>query len=289
MSLSDLLDGCFRGLRATFGPVLVLVLVLVAPLTLLSNLTLSRIAPATFENPFGLPADGAPPPGMGEPFALIGVSSVVGIVTYIVTLAISAAVVVMVLDVDQGREADLGEAVRGALGVLGTTLGASLLLLAGGIAVGLGFIFLSVITAFIPIAGIIFVVLVMLPLGLALMVVFFATTSLVVPIAVAERNGVTETLGRVWWVLRMRFWRVIGVTLLIGLLVLAVTGGLQFGFTLLAVLVPAGDWVVASVGEAAAQLVSIPVSAFAALLIYLDARIRLEGLDVQLRARGITA
>ena len=289
MTVSDLLDGCFRGLRATFGPVLILVLVLVAPLTLLSNLAISRFAPATFENPFGLPADGAPPPTMGEPFALIGVSSVVGIVIYIVTLAISAAVVMLVLEVDQGREADLAEAVRGALRVLGTTLGASVLLLAGGIAVGLGFLFISVMAAFIPIAGIIFVILVMFPIGLALMVVFFATTSLVVPIAVAERSGVIETLGRVWWVLRMRFWRVIGVTLLVGLLVLVVTGGLQFGFTLLAFVVPAGDWLVASVGEVIGQLVSIPVSAFAALLIYLDARIRLEGLDVQLRARGITA
>ena len=290
MSVSDLLDGCFRGLRATFGPVVILVLVLVAPVSVLTNLALTRLAPGTLSSPFGMAFDDQPPAPeeFGDPFALIGVTTLAGLVTYVVGLLISAAVLVLVLDVDRGREADLGAAVRGALQVFATTLGASLLLVAGGIAAFFAFMLATVVLVFIPVLGIILVVLVLLPLGLGLMVVFFATTSLVVPVAVAERGGVIHTLGRVWWVLRRRFWRVIGVTVLVGLLVLAVTGGLQFGTTILAMLLPAGAWVVTSVGEVISQLVSIPVTAFAALLIYLDARVRLEGLDVQLRARGVT-
>ena len=289
MSISDLLDGCFRGLRATFGPVLILVLVLVAPVSVLTNLALARLAPGVLSSPFGAAFDDQPPTPdqFGDPFAVFGVSTLAGLFTYVIGLLISAAVLVLVLEVDQGREADLAAAVRGALRVFGTTLGASLLLVAGGIAAFVAFVLGTVVLVFIPILGIILVVLVLLPAGLGLMLVFFATTSLVVPIAVAERGGVIHTLSRVWWVLRRRFWRVIGVTALVGLLVMAVTGGLQFGTMIAAMLLPAGGWLVTSVGEVLGQLVSIPVTAFAALLIYLDARIRLEGLDVQLRARGI--
>lgn len=295
MSVSDLLDGCFRGLRATFGPVLILVLVLVAPLSALTNLALSRVAPSTFASPFGAfdLEDPPTPEEIGDPFAIMGVGTLAGLLTYVIGLLITAAVVVLVLEVDRGREADLGVAVRGALQVFLTTLGASLLLVAAGMvamfAGFLGLVLALLLAAVAPPVGIALIVLVGLPVTLFLVLLFFATTNLVVPIAVVERGGVLHTLRRVWWVLRSRFWRVLGVTALVGLLVVAVTGALQTGTSLLAMVVPAGSWVVVSAGEVLGQLVSIPVSAFAALLIYLDGRIRLEGLDVQLRARGVTA
>lgn len=293
MTVSDLLDGAFRGLRATFGPVALLVLVLIAPVTLISNLVLARVAPWTFEQPFGpqfeAPVDDAPmPPGLFEDVtAFFGVAAVVGLVTYVLGLLISAAVIALVLDVDRGRPSNLGSAARGALRVFLPVLGASLLLVLGGFFVTIVYAVVSVLLLLVPVLGIILFVVLMLPLGIALLVVFFASTSLVVPIAVTEGTGVLETLGRVVWVLKVRFWRVVGVTLLVGLLILAITAGLQFGATLLAAGVPAGDWVIVSVSETATQLISIPVSAFVALLIYLDARIRFEGLDVQLRARGL--
>jgi len=110
---------------------------------------------------------------------------------------------------------------------------------------------------------------------------------MLVAIAVVERLGPIATIGRAMWVVRRRFWRLVGVTLLVGLLAALATIGLQLPFTILATVFGSLGWVFTTVGEVLGQIVIVPVTAFGALLVYLDARVRHEGLDLELRARGV--
>jgi hypothetical protein len=56
---------------------------------------------------------------------------------------------------------------------------------------------------------------------------------------------------------------------------------------LLAGLLPAGGWALEALGTTTGQLISVPLSAAAALLVYLDVRVRTEGLDLEVRAREL--
>lgn len=289
MSVGDVLDGSFGGLRATFVPVAMVVVLLLGPLQLVLNLALSWVAPEMtgggFLASFGEFDDAM---GMGDPLGVIGVTSLFGLASFFIALIAGAATIALVLQVDRAQQTDVRSALRSAVSVLGTTVGATLILGIGG---GLGFlVFVLLMVALgagVPVVGPILAVVASLPTLVIGGAALFGVINLVVPIAVVERQGPIATLGRAMWVLRRRFWRLIGITLLVGLLVALATFGLQLPFLLLGALLSPVAWAIEAVGEVLAQIVSVPVTSFAALLVYLDARVRHEGLDLQLRARDI--
>jgi hypothetical protein len=293
MTVSDILDGSFRGLRATFLPVALVVVVLIGPLQLLLNLALSRIAPDAVGSGFAGMFEDIDQP-VDAPFddvgAFFGVASVGGILCFLIATIVSAAVVTLVLQVDRGEQPDAGGAIRQAARVFGTVLGASLLLLLGG---GLAFLVVTVLTtlliAAVPPLGIIVLLLVVLPGGVILGGAFFGLVNVLVPIAVIERRGVLATIGRAFWVLRTRFWRVVGVSLLVALLVGIVGFAAQLPFMILATFAGGVGWVAESVGEVLSQVIGLPITVFAIMLVYLDARVRFEGLDLELRSRSFGA
>jgi hypothetical protein len=115
---------------------------------------------------------------------------------------------------------------------------------------------------------------------------------------VPARVGVMGSLKRSWYLVKGRFWRVFGILLFAGMVVNIVSYALQSGITLLVFTV--GAWagddgaggataVAIAVGAAtgvAAVLTMIASLAFLSAvqaLIYLDLRIRREGLDLWLR------
>lgn len=111
-------------------------------------------------------------------------------------------------------------------------------------------------------------------------------TVLATPTLVLERAGVLTALRRGWALTRPTFWRVLGIYLLTSILVsivaVVITGPV-------AALGPSlGDATVQTVlqfvSTTVATAITTPIMAAVIALLYVDVRIRLEGLDVELAA-----
>jgi hypothetical protein len=155
------------------------------------------------------------------------------------------------------------------------------------------------------------VALVMIMVGALLVVIFGIRLALAGTVVLLEgrhapaiglhipvRVGVWGALRRSWYLVKGRFWRVFGILLFAGIVVNLVSYALQFGITTLVLTV--GAWASGS-GGGGATVVAIAVGAAATIatvltliaslafmsavqaLIYLDLRVRREGLDLWLR------
>ncbi|MFA9428589.1 hypothetical protein [Egicoccus sp. AB-alg2] len=209
-----------------------------------------------------------------------GLSAIIGLLVHVL---VGGAVVSAILELDHGRPSRAAPALRRSFQVSGGTLGASVLGIVTAVIVGvMVMVLIALLAVAVPPLGIL-LGLASLPLlaGIAIAVVY-----LVLPVAVVEETGPLRTLSRAWWVLRRRFWWVLGVTSLAVLLVGAISFGVQMLLLLLAGLAgPLGFLVEAAAGTLSA-LISVPVTVGAALLLYHDARIRGEGYDLRARAQG---
>jgi len=101
-----------------------------------------------------------------------------------------------------------------------------------------------------------------------------------------EHAGVGGSLTRSSTLVKGSWWRIFGILFLIGLIVGILGLILQGMFGLLALLAPSGLWRQAVGGALSAigAAVLVPFSAIATTLLYLDRRVRLESLDLQLMA-----
>ena len=287
LTVADVLDGAYRLFRAVLGPAVLLVLVIMGPLQLLTNLILDRIAPGVVGGGLTGLIDLDPTAATGSEVAILTTSLASGLLGTVLSLIAAAAVTAMILAVDRGGDAGLGASVRAALRALVSVLVASVLLAILGGAVFIGASLASLIVLLIPIIGIIFLVLVLLPLLIAGTALFLALLSLVVPVAVVERTGPIATLSRTLWVFTRAPLRIVWISVLLAVVVAVLTVAIQLPTLLVSELVGTAGWAIESVGEVAAQLLSVPVTAAAALLVYLDVRVRVEGLDLRVRARDL--
>ena len=287
LTVADVLDGAYRLFRAVLGPAVLLVLVIMGPLQLLTNLILDRVAPGIVGGGITGLVDLDPTAATGSEVALLATSMASGLLGTVLSLIAAAAVTAMVLAVDRGEEPTLAASVQAALRVLLSVLVASVLLAILGGAVFVGASLASLIVLLIPIVGLIFLLLVFLPLLLAGTAGFLALLSLVVPVAVVERTGPIATLSRTLWVFSRAPVRIVWISLLLAVVVAVLSLAIQVPFLLISEVVGTAGWAIESVGEVSAQLLSVPVTAAAALLVYLDVRVRVEGLDLRLRARQL--
>lgn len=105
------------------------------------------------------------------------------------------------------------------------------------------------------------------------------------PVIAAERAGAWHAMRRSWRLTRRRFWPTVGVAVLIGVVSNLVGYALSLVPTLLAAAVGLGQgWIILAAGGIVSTLVTTPMVAAATALLYLDLRIRTEGLDLQLEA-----
>jgi hypothetical protein len=120
--------------------------------------------------------------------------------------------------------------------------------------------------------------------------------SLAVPVVVLERQGPARALARSWQLVRRSFWRVLGILLLAGIVVAVAGFVLQLPFTLLEAVAGGSGGIfgltasrsvaaviIAGVGSIVAGAVTRPISAGVTVLLYLDLRMRKEGLDLALQ------
>jgi hypothetical protein len=117
--------------------------------------------------------------------------------------------------------------------------------------------------------------------GVLVMAGFAVTT----PAVAAERLGPVVGMRRAWRLARRRFWPTVGITLLVGIVAGLVGNALSAAPVLVAFAVGLKwGWILLAAAGIVSSLVTMPVVAASATLLYLDLRIRTEGLDLQLEA-----
>ncbi len=119
--------------------------------------------------------------------------------------------------------------------------------------------------------------------GLALAVMGLSV--LVAPAIVVEELGPLRGVRRSWALVRRRFWPVLGVALLAGLVTSVLGSAISTGPTVAALVVGMRwGWLLVAAGGIAAALITQPLVAIVATLQYFDARIRTEGFDLEIVA-----
>ena len=131
----------------------------------------------------------------------------------------------------------------------------------------------------------------MLGLVALVLTIWFSTMfSLVTPVVVLEDASPARALARSWRLVTRSFWRVFGITLLAVIIVTIAGGILQLPFTGLGLVAGSGlgRTVIIVIGTIAAGTVTRPITAGVTVLLYVDMRMRKEGLDLALRTASGT-
>lgn len=126
--------------------------------------------------------------------------------------------------------------------------------------------------------------------GLGMMMFFgLVVIPFVVPGIIIERQPVTQVIQRAWSLARRRFWWLVGFMLLLGLFgQIVVTGpALLLGFGIQATIAGSIDTVTLRVVQQILglllNLIYLPLQLTCVTLLYFDARVRTEGLDLALQ------
>jgi hypothetical protein len=259
MTVADILDGAFRLIKANAASVFGIAAAISLPLQLISSFFLYRDFPGlsdfrTVSDPSLGTArlhsgSGAQPAGYG----------VAIILALIVTPFIAGAISRVVAASYLGDELSAGPALR-------VTFRRTVALLAAFFLVHL--LELPALVACV------------LP-GLAVMTLYQA----VAPAIMVEEIGAIAGMRRSWRLMRTRFWPYMAIALLAGFIASFLRNILAIIPTVVAFLVPhTFRWLLIGLGSGIATVLTVPIVAVVATLVYFDARIRTEGFDLQMIA-----
>jgi hypothetical protein len=127
--------------------------------------------------------------------------------------------------------------------------------------------------------------------GLLLLIVpgvlFFVRFSFGTVVVVVEDERGRRAMGRSWRLARGKFWKILGTLVLAGILTSLVAGILQLPLTLASYTMGRSGWILRAIAVSAASIVTRPFSALVGVLLYFDARIRKEGMDIDVTAREL--
>lgn len=298
--IGEIYDGAVRAIRSNPRTMVGFSAVVISLLTLLSLAPQAFFMASLANSPLSDPA-GTENYEFGDFAGLISSGSLTllaGLLSAVVgTVVVNGLLIVAVDGAVRGRALTPGQLwarcrsrVLALFGLAFTVLLALGLLLALVLAPGV-----ALVLSGSEVAGALLLVVGMLLWLVACAVVYLGYWAVAAPSLILENLGVFAALGRSYRLVRGSFWRVLGIGLLtlvitaivrqlftlpFGLLsgvVLALTAGDEIGFgdSLLQLLI-------ADVGEVLAGAVLYPFGAGVTALLYLDLRIRREGLDVDL-------
>jgi MFS family permease len=309
LDLGTILGASFRVLRRnprpTFGAALLIqgsvYLLLILAVGFVTVGAVSRINASTTQNVDQVTA-GA--------YGLIVLSAVIpGLLAVIASAVLQGVIVLEVSRGAVGEKLTLGQLWRRARGRIGALIGwAALLVLGSSVAVGVLAGLIVLLVATLGVAGVIAAVVLGLlgGLGLAVLYVWLATKLALVPSALMiERLSLRGAVARSWSLTRSFFWRTFGISALVAVIVgvvsQVVSTPLSFVTPMVLGLVdPQGQNgpTAIAIGVALAVLTVIVAVVFQSVtsvvqsattgLLYLDLRIRKEGLDLEL-ARFVEA
>jgi hypothetical protein len=263
MTLGDVLDGAFRLLRANLATIVLISALFFIPLDLLSAFLsrdlLGGRGILDIVNDPSLLDQGAS--GGFSTSQLVG-TSITSLVSLVVTPLVGGAITRLVTASYLGEALSAGEALRAAGRRLWALLGA------------------SICVHLIELVGAVFCL-----VGALVPMAFLVCTT---PALIVEGLGPIRAMRRSFALVRPRFWPVLGIAVVSGIIAWLLTSilggpftfageliGLRWGFLLLAL------------GSILPALIAAPFVSIVATLIYFDGRIRHEGFDLQMIARGL--
>jgi hypothetical protein len=254
-TLTDMLDGGWRLLRRQPGTILGLSAMFLAPSAVLAGLA-SAAVDADIQSSFAFPTLGAT--GSFPVVSLL--ASLAGMaLRSLGVLYLGVALTYVVLAAGSGSVLGAGAAAKAALRRSGAVLGSWPLLT--------GVSIFAYAACF-------------LPLG-----VWLTFTAVVAPAIAAEGIGPIGAIGRSFSLVVRRFWVALGVVLLSSLVAYVLSLILTLIPQALAQLLPwGGQWAVSSVTTWLAATLTTGPLVISSVLLYLDLRVRTEGLDLRQRA-----
>ena len=294
LTLGEIYDGAFRAIRSNplvmFGLAIIVVGVGAVLQTGVTVLLFDRLERALQS-------------GGSELDAVFGVGTLAGLVlssvpVSLATLVLEGLAIISVSESVLGRKIGLAEVWQRARRQLLRLVGLSLLLGVAGIAALIGgavvvavlFVGVASTSDQALTAGLLAFLLFVL---LGVLVAFVAVRLMFAPcVIMLEGTGVLASVGRSWRLTKGTFWRLLGIMLLTVILVGALVGILSVPFSMVSGLFTFQDdillpLIVSSIGQLVGSAISIPVMAAVLALLYIDVRMRKEGLDVELaRAAG---
>ena len=285
MTVSDILDGVFKLFKANAVTIVVIVALFNVPLQLVAAwLQRDALGGAGFLDALGDPSvldtDATQPFGeAGDIWASVAITIASLVVVPFMAGAISQVVAASYL----GETLSAGPALTRTLRRFWALLGGWFITHVPALVAGAAFVLLLFLGPGLGVVvGVGFLaVLVLGPLLLAVSALSVA----VAPAIVVEELGPFAGVRRSWGLVRRRFWAVLGISLLAGLITSLVAGALGFVPSVIALFFGLEyGWIVLAAGGILASLVSEPIVAIAATLIYFDLRIRTEGFDLQIIA-----
>ncbi len=287
MTVGDILDGVFKLFKANARAIVTIVAVFMIPL----QLGASFAQRDTFGGAGLLDAIGDPSLLDQEATGGFGADIVTTLAGLIIIPFMAGAISQIVGASYLGDRMTAGPALRRTLRrfwpLLGGWFVSHLLSLAGFVVAGaLALVLLATGAgtgaAVVAVLGSLF-------LGVPVMVAVSTLSVAVAPVIVVEEVGPIAGVRRSWRLMRPRFWGVLGISLLAGLIT-SVLGGVLSTVPSIAAFVVGLEhgWILLAAGAILASLVSSPIVAIAATLLYFDARIRNEGFDLQIIATELS-
>lgn len=262
MSLGDILDASFKLLRANFLTVAGIVAVLVVPLQLASAIAQRNLFGGhSIISAFNDAANGVQPQTQDTSSVASSISSLVMLlVVPFAAGAISKVVAGSYLGEDVGAWNALGSSARRSWALLLAWIMVHLMEWISGVAL-------------------------ILP-GLLVMALCVAVS----PAIVLERLGPIRGIRRSWRLNRPRMWNILGICIVTGLIfyITAAVIALPLEAAAFAMGLHWG-WILLFAAGVFSSLVSVPLTAIVATLIYFDGRIRNEGFDLQAISHRLNA
>jgi hypothetical protein len=129
--------------------------------------------------------------------------------------------------------------------------------------------------------------------GLILLVIpgiIFAIRFMVAPnVVVVEGFRGTRALARSWELTKGSFWRLFGITLLVALLTGVIAFVIELPFSIPALHAGTSAWLLRAIGLSVAGVLVRPFAYIVEVLLYLDLRVRKEGLTLERLSHDLSA
>jgi hypothetical protein len=216
-------------------------------------------------------------------------SGIAGLLQFIGTTILTGLLVIAVSDAVLGRRPGIGEVWQRAKGRIWALLGVTVLVVLGIFGVALACLLPGILVAFAG-GGVGAVLLIVVGAVAALVLTFWIAIRWLFapPTVLLERSGVFASMGRSWRLVGGSWWRCFGIWLLAQVLGSVLSGVLQFPFLIAAMLVDSTATKAVAIGltilaGVIARTLVAPFSASILALLYIDLRMRREGLDVRLQ------
>lgn len=302
LAIGEIYDGAIRAIRANPRTMVGFSALVIALITLLGIVPQAFALATLLTSPLTDPAAGADDPQLDDVAQVIsagGLTLAVNLVQRVIATTIVSALLIVAVDgAVRGlapspaqlwsRSRSRMFAVLGLAAVVTLTLP---LILAIAAAPGVAFLLVFPDNPAIAVALIVLGVLVG---GLACVALYLGFWAVAAPALLLERLGVFASLRRSARLVRRNFWRVVGIGLLTALVTAVVGRIFTFPFGIIGALTSdyAADddagfvpvlvqLLISNVGTVLAGAVLYPFTAGVTALLYLDLRMRSEGLDVE--------